>query len=39
MTTVDAIFVYLCQQQSWISDVEIAAELDSSLPITRKMII
>jgi hypothetical protein len=36
--TVDTIFVYLCQQQSWISDVEIAAELDSSLPITRKLL-
>jgi hypothetical protein len=37
--TVDAIFVYLCQQESWISDVQIAAELDSSMPVTRKLLV
>jgi hypothetical protein len=39
MITVDTVFVYLCQQQSWISDVQIAAELDSSIPITRKLLV
>jgi hypothetical protein len=38
MITVDSIFVYLCQQQSWTSDIQIAAELDASIPITRKLL-
>jgi hypothetical protein len=38
MITVDSIFVYLCQQENWTSDIQIAAELDASIPITRKLL-
>jgi hypothetical protein len=37
--TIDSIFVFLCQQKSWISDVEIAVALDSSIPVTRKLLV
>jgi hypothetical protein len=36
--TVDTVFVYLCQQESWISDVQIAMELETSIPIARKLL-
>jgi hypothetical protein len=37
--TVDSIFVYLCQQEDWTSDVEIAVALNTSMPITRKLLL
>ncbi|AFZ38004.1 hypothetical protein Sta7437_4542 (plasmid) [Stanieria cyanosphaera PCC 7437] len=37
--TVDTVFVYLCQQQSWISEVEVAAQLDSPMPVIRKLLV
>jgi hypothetical protein len=36
--TVDSIFVYLCQQESWVSDIQIAAAHSTSMPVTRKLL-
>lgn len=30
--------MYLCQQESWISDIQIAMELETSIPVTRKLL-
>jgi hypothetical protein len=36
--TVDSLFVYLCQQESWTSEMLIAMELGTSIPITQNLL-